>query len=189
MSESIFAVVGAPLLFLPVNPWQASISFCIIWTFVSHFYFWQSTAEGLVMHCWFWRVERVSTSLSPAERFFSSLKCDLPCDWFTPTISQIMVHFRALTLRLFCLRAFLNAAQVCCPPFGHTYKIQLINNGQAANKRRPKFQKVLEIDDPVLRACNHNGEHACKSPMSPCSTAEGRCLCFPGEVWRIKAWF
>lgn len=92
------------------------------------------------MHCWFWRVEMVSTSLSPAVRFLSSLKCDLPCDWFTPTMSQIAVHFRALMHHLFCLRAFLNTAQVCCPPFCHTHNIQLINNGQAANNRRPKLR-------------------------------------------------
>lgn len=87
----------------------------------------------------FWRVEMVSTSLSPAVRFFSSLKCDLPCDWFTPTISQIMVHFRALMHHLLCLRAFLNTAEVCCPPFSHTYNIQLINNGQVANNRIPEL--------------------------------------------------
>lgn len=105
------------------------------------------------MHCWFWRVEMVSTSLSPAVRFFSSLKCDLPCDWFTPPISQIMVHFRPLMHQLLCLRAFLNTAYL--PPFCHTYNIQLINNGRVANNRIPELQHSRMHCRWIIQCCMH----------------------------------
>lgn len=182
MFKSIFKqLFGASLLFhaSAVNPWDASISFYIIWTFVSHFYFWQSGAGGLVMHCWFWHVEMVSTSLSPAVRFFYSLKCDLPCDWFTPPISQIMVHFRPLMHQILCLRAFLNTARH--PPFCHTHNIQLINNGRAANNRIPELQ-CFRMDCRWIIRCRMHAIIAKNMPASKtfniqfqCSAAEG-CL-------------
>lgn len=109
---------------------------------------WRLSYALLILVCW----NGFYILITCGKVFFSLLKCDLPCDWFTRTISQIMVHFRPLMHHLFCLRAFLNTVQVCPPPFCHTHDIQLINNGQAANNRIPELQH-FRIDYRLMTQC------------------------------------
>lgn len=126
------------------NPPDASISFHIIWTFAGNFYFWQSTAKGLAMHCWSWRVEMVSTPLSPAVRFFFTEV------WFAMWLiltRNIADHGSFLDLLYtrntlteassFPSEVFLNTAKVSHLTFCRQYDLRLINNVQAANNRIP----------------------------------------------------
>lgn len=130
------------------NPPDAPISFHVIWTFASNFYFWQSTAKGLAMHRWSRRPEMLSTPLSPAVFFFPPYwsvichvidSCAQYCrSWFI--LDLLYAQKRSDWGRLLPLRGLLNTTKKKKKKVPHLtscrqHDLQLINNVQAANNR------------------------------------------------------